>query len=109
MSWKLSRPGVKLAVTRFRPDATPAGLTDEQRAAHRQRRAAECAKVEPLIREVFKEFNVFMYGSFVEVVPIEPHLEDCACELCEGIRTRLAKKRPPHDKLYLKQKRMREL
>ena len=109
MSWKPSRPDVKLRVARFRPEATPAGLTDEQRAAHRERREKECAKVEPLVQEVFKDFNVFMYGNFVEVVPIESHPEDCSCGLCEGIRTRLAKKRPPHDELYLKQKRMYEL
>jgi len=49
MSWKLRKPGVDLRIARFLPEvapATPAGLTDEQRAAHRQRRAAECAKVE---------------------------------------------------------------
>lgn len=49
MSWKLSRPDVKLRVTRFLPEvapAQPAGLTDEQRATHQQRRQAECAKVE---------------------------------------------------------------
>lgn len=68
----MSRANVKLRIARFRPEATPAGLTDEQRAVHRERRARECAKVEPLIQEVFKPFNVFMYGNFVQVVPIVP-------------------------------------
>jgi hypothetical protein len=115
MSWKLRKPGVDLRIARFLPEiapAQPAGLTDEQRAAHRAKREQECAKVEPaavMIQEVFKDFNIFMYGNFVEVVPIEPCPEDCACELCAGIRARLARKRPPYDELYLKQKRMREL
>jgi hypothetical protein len=46
VSWGSRKPKVELRVTRFLPEvapATPAGLTDEQRAAHRQRRAAECA------------------------------------------------------------------
>lgn len=48
MSWP-TQPKVRLAVTRFSPDKPVAGLTPEERAAHRERRQAECAKVEPVI------------------------------------------------------------
>jgi hypothetical protein len=43
MSWSIKRPDVSLRVARFAPDKPLAGLTDEQRAAHRERRAVECA------------------------------------------------------------------
>lgn len=48
MSWP-TPPKVRLAVARFAPDADKpvAGLTDEERAAHREKRAAEQLKVEP--------------------------------------------------------------
>jgi hypothetical protein len=52
VSWKLRKSDVGLRVTRFLPEvapAQPAGLTDKQRAALRQRRERECAKVEPAI------------------------------------------------------------
>ena len=48
MSWP-TQPKVRLAVTRFSPEQPVAGLTAQQRAAHRQKREAECAKVEPAI------------------------------------------------------------
>lgn len=49
MNWTLRKPNVALAVTKFAPETEMpvAGLTDEARAAHRAKRAAECAKVEP--------------------------------------------------------------
>lgn len=115
MSWKLRKPGVKLAVARFLPEvapATPAGLTDEQRAALRQRRAAECSKVEPQIYEVRKACNVFLYGNFVElerigplgVGPLEPAPHACDeidCIECQNRGLRYGD--------WLKAKRLNEL
>lgn len=51
MNWQLRKPNVALAVTKFAPETEPlfAGLTPEAREAHRAKRAAECAKVEPAI------------------------------------------------------------
>ena len=51
MSWNRSKPTVEVRVTRFVPEIAPAtaGLSDEDREAHRAKRAKECAKVEPAI------------------------------------------------------------
>lgn len=62
MSWSLSKRNVSLRVTKFAPetDKPIAGLTDEAREAHRTKREAECAKVEPAM----------------ELAPIESEPED---------------------------------
>lgn len=109
MSWSLSRPNTTLRVTKFAPETeTPvAGLTDEARAAHRAKRAAECAKVEPAmelepwIYEVRKSCNAFMYGSFVELFDTTIHPSECTCVICVP---EPEKKRQPYDELYVKQK-----
>jgi hypothetical protein len=103
MSWSITRPNTTLRVTKFAPETEPlfAGLTPEAREAHRAKRAAECAKVEPWTYEVRAACNAFMYGSFVEVVDTTIHPSDCTCVICVP---EPEKKRPPYDSLYLKQK-----
>lgn len=109
MSWSLTRPNTTLRVTKFAPETeTPvAGLTDEARAAHRAKRAAECAKVESAMEleswkyEVRAACNAFMYGSFVDVVDTTIHPSDCTCVICVPEPKKI---RPPYDSLYLKQK-----
>lgn len=112
MSWSIKRPDVSLRVARFAPDKPVAGLTDEQRAAHRERRAAECAKVEPEIYEVRKACNVFLYGNFVELErigplgmgPLEPAphaCDDIDCIECQNRGLRYGD--------WLKAKRLNEL
>lgn len=91
---------VRLAVTKFRPDDKPvAGLTDEQRMAHRERRKAECAKVEPAIdlHEVKHPANIWLYGNFVELADARPDPADCVPDP--------PKPRQPYDELWIKQRR----
>lgn len=98
MSWP-TQPKVRLAVTRFSPDEPVAGLTDEQRAAHRAKRERETRKVEPAtdLYEVRKACNVFLYGNFVELVDARPDPADCIPDP--------PKPRQPYDELYIKQRR----
>lgn len=75
MSWSNRKPNVSVAIARFAPDVDRpvAGLTAEQRAEHRARRAKECAKVEPALGlyEVRKDYNRYL-GYFVEIVDARP-------------------------------------
>jgi hypothetical protein len=88
MSWSLSKPNVSLRVTKFAPKSAPvpAGLSPEAREAHRANREAECAKVEPAtdLYEVRKPYNIWLYGSFVELeqigpLPVGPLLPEHRC------------------------------
>lgn len=113
MSWKLSSPSVKLAVTRFRPEAAPAGLTNEQRTAHRQRRERETRKVEPAtdLYEVRMACNVFLYGNFVELVPIvvDPVAPRPPAHACDEIDCVECHNRGLYYGDWLKAKRLSEL
>ena len=104
--WKLTRPTVKLRVSTFLPEvapAAPAGLSEEEREAHRAKRAKECEKVATELHELRTEALRFMYGAFVPLVDVAntPHPCDCQCVTCVP---RPEVKRQPYDSLYLKQK-----
>ena len=107
MSWNRSKPTVEVRVTRFLPEIAPAtaGLSDEDREAHRAKRAKECAKVEPAVElyELRTEALRFMYGAFVPLFDVAntPHPSDCQCVMCVP---RPEVTRQPYDELYLKQK-----
>lgn len=71
MSWP-PQPKVRLAVTRFAPDKPVAGLTPDERAAHREKRQAECAKVEPTYPDWRREELARKYS---DEQPNESHYE----------------------------------
>jgi hypothetical protein len=56
--------------------------------------------------ELHRDFNIFMYGPFTEVVDTTIHPADCTCMQC---KPRPEKIRQPYDSLYLKQKYSQEL
>ena len=107
MSWPIRKSKVEVRVTRFLPEVAPApaGLSDEERQAHRAKRAKECEKVEPAteLYELRTDALRFMYGAFVPLIDVAntPHPSDCQCVTCVP---RPEVKRQPYDSLYLKQK-----